>query len=73
VEGMLGFAPSSGDQPMTVTIFSYNGRVHIGFGTDATLVPDPARLPGLFIEEAIELYAAATGKRFTRDDMSLVD
>lgn len=72
VEGMLGFAPSSGDQPMTVTIFSYNDRVHIGFGTDATLVPNPQRLPELFIEEAIALYTAVTGKRIARDDVPTV-
>jgi diacylglycerol O-acyltransferase len=72
VEGMLGFAPSSGDQPMTVTIFSYNDRVHIGFGTDATLVPNPQRLPDLFIEEAIGLYTAVTGKRIARDDVPTV-
>ena len=34
VEGVLGWAPASGDCPMTITIFSYNGRVHVGFGVD---------------------------------------
>lgn len=62
VEAMLGWAPSSGDQPMTICIFSYNGRVHVGFGTDATLVPDANRLPQIFSEEARALYAAITGK-----------
>ncbi len=32
VSGVLGWAPTSGDQPMSITIFSYNGRVHVGFG-----------------------------------------
>ncbi len=44
VDQLVGFAPCSGNQPMTTTIFSYNGGVTIGFATDATLVPDPAEL-----------------------------
>jgi len=40
VHQVIGFAPSSGDQPMTCTIFSYAGTVTIGFATDATLLPD---------------------------------
>lgn len=62
VEAMLGWAPSSGDQPMTICIFSYNGRVHVGFGTDATLVPDATRLPEIFVEQARDLYSTITGK-----------
>lgn len=62
VEGVLGWAPSSGDQPMTICIFSYNGRVHVGFGTDAKLIPDAERLPELFVEEARALYKAVTGR-----------
>jgi diacylglycerol O-acyltransferase len=41
---VIGFAPSSGDQPMTCTVFSYAGTVTIGFATDAVLVPDPREL-----------------------------
>jgi diacylglycerol O-acyltransferase len=44
VRQVIGFAPSSGDQPMTCTIFSYAGSVTIGFATDAALVPDPHEL-----------------------------
>jgi len=44
VEQIVGFAPCSGDQPMTATIFSYNGGVTIGFATDAGLIPDPQEL-----------------------------
>jgi diacylglycerol O-acyltransferase / wax synthase len=44
VRQVIGFAPSSGDQPMTCTIFSYAGSVTIGFATDAELVPDPREL-----------------------------
>lgn len=44
VHQVIGFAPSSGDQPMTCTVFSYAGSVTIGFATDAVLVPDPHEL-----------------------------
>ncbi len=44
VRQVVGFAPCSGDQPMTVTIFSYDGGVTVGFATVAGLVPDPAHL-----------------------------
>lgn len=38
---VVGFAPCSGNNPMTATIFSYNDQVTVGFATDAGLVPDP--------------------------------
>ncbi len=41
---IIGFAPCSGNQPMTTTIFSYNGTVTVGFATDAELVPNPGEL-----------------------------
>ncbi len=44
VRQVIGFAPSSGDQPMTCTVFSYAGTVTVGFATDASLVPDPHEL-----------------------------
>ena len=44
VRQVIGFAPSSGDQPMTCTVFSYAGTVTVGFATDAVLVPDPREL-----------------------------
>ncbi|MGB2969710.1 MAG: WS/DGAT domain-containing protein, partial [Candidatus Nanopelagicales bacterium] len=62
VDGILGWAPCSGDQPMTVCIFSYNGRVTVGFGTDKTLVPDVMRLSELFDEEFRSMYAEVLGR-----------
>ncbi len=44
VDGMVGWAPTSGRQAVTVCIFSYAGRVSVGFGTDRAVVPDPERL-----------------------------
>ena len=56
VEGVLGWAPCSADQPMTICIFSYNGRVAVGFGTDTTLIPDGETLGPLFTQEFTEMY-----------------
>ncbi|MCB0914803.1 MAG: wax ester/triacylglycerol synthase family O-acyltransferase [Actinobacteria bacterium] len=52
VAGILGWVPSSGDQPLGLCIFSYNGKVNIGIAADAGLVPDPERL-GQYIESAV--------------------
>lgn len=51
VEQVVGFAPCSGNQPMTATIFSYNGGITFGFATDAGLLPDPDALVGYVLEE----------------------
>ena len=51
VHQVIGFAPSSGDQPMTCTVFSYAGTVTIGFATDAALVPDARELVRGTVEE----------------------
>lgn len=40
VAGVVGWAPTSMRQALTVTIFSYAGQVTIGFGTDPAVVPD---------------------------------
>ena len=61
VDGVLGWAPCSGDQPMTICIFSYNGRVAVGFGTDALLVPDGDTLGPLFAEEFAQMYDTIVG------------
>jgi diacylglycerol O-acyltransferase len=51
VQQVVGFAPCSGDQPMTATIFSYNGGVTVGFATDAGLIPDPQVLSASVVDE----------------------
>jgi diacylglycerol O-acyltransferase len=55
VRQVIGFAPCSGDQPMTATIFSFNGTVTIGFATDARLLPDPETLVDLVVAEAASM------------------
>jgi diacylglycerol O-acyltransferase len=52
---VLGFAPCSGNQPLTATIFTYDGGVTIGFAGDAALVPELPRLVGHVVAEVREL------------------
>jgi diacylglycerol O-acyltransferase len=51
VEGMVGWAPLSGNQPMSFTIYSYDGKVFVGIACDADLVPDH--------EQIVDGFAAA--------------
>jgi diacylglycerol O-acyltransferase len=51
VTQIIGFAPCSGNQPMTTTIFSYQGEVTVGFATDAGLIPDPQVLAADVVAE----------------------
>jgi diacylglycerol O-acyltransferase len=44
VEGMVGWAPLAGDQPMSFTIYSYDGKVFVGIACDADLVPDHGQI-----------------------------
>jgi len=37
---MVGWAPLSGNQPMSFTIYSYDAKVFVGIACDAGLVPD---------------------------------
>jgi diacylglycerol O-acyltransferase len=57
VEGMVGWAPCSAQQALTVCIFSYAGQVTVGFGTDRAVIGDPERLVAAF---AAEVEAALT-------------
>jgi len=49
--GVLVWAPCSGSVSMSVTIFSYAGKVTVGFLTDAGLVPDPEAIATGFTRE----------------------
>jgi diacylglycerol O-acyltransferase len=51
VRGVLVWAPCSGSIGMTVSIFSYAGKVTVGFMTDTGLVPDPQPLVRAFDAE----------------------
>ena len=45
VRGVLVWAPCSGGVGMSVSVFSYAGKVSVGFLVDAGLVADPHRWP----------------------------
>jgi diacylglycerol O-acyltransferase len=55
VAGVLVWAPCSGDMRMTVSLFSYGGKVTAGFLTDAGIVPDPQPLADAFRAELLSL------------------
>jgi NRPS condensation-like uncharacterized protein len=57
VRQVIGFAPCSGDQPLTATIFTYAGTVTVGFAGDSDLVPDPQTLVALVESELGDLVA----------------
>ena len=61
VAGVLGWAPCSGDQPMTICTFSYNGNVAVGFGTDKTLIPHTHRLGELLEIEFQQICSEVSG------------
>ena len=63
VEGVLVWAPCSGSIGMTVSIFSYQGEVTVGFMADTGLVPDPQPLVAAFDAELKQL---CRGTRSTR-------
>ena len=60
VRGVLVWAPCSGSVGMSVSIFSYAGKVTVGFLTDAGLVPDPQVLADRFAKQLRSLRRALT-------------
>ena len=59
VQGMTGWAPLSGDQPLSFTIYSYNGSVTVGIACDRTLVPDHELIVDGFAAAFEELTSTA--------------
>ena len=55
VAGVLVWAPCSGSVGMSISVFSYDGRVTVGFMTDGHLVPEPAELVDAFEATLAEL------------------
>jgi hypothetical protein len=69
VAGVVGWAPTSARQALTITIFSYAGEVTFGFGTDPAVVADANTLVTLLGEELAEAVATVgvSGPLVTRD------
>ena len=59
--GVLVWAPCSGSVGMSVSVFSYDRKVMVGFLVDAGLVPDPQLLADGFRAEVLSLARAARG------------
>ena len=57
--GVLVWAPCSGSVGMSVSVFSYAGKVTVGFLTDAGLVPEPQQLADRFKQSLLALARAA--------------
>ena len=51
VGGVLVWAPCSGSIEMSVSLFSYAGKVTVGFLVDAALDPEPQALADVFRDE----------------------
>jgi WS/DGAT/MGAT family acyltransferase len=59
LEGVLVWAPCSGSVGMSVSVFSYAGRVTVGFLVDSGLVPEPQTLADGFRSDVLALARAA--------------
>jgi diacylglycerol O-acyltransferase / wax synthase len=65
VRGVLVWAPCSGGVGMSVSVFSYAGKVSVGFLVDAGLVADPQPLARGVRNEVLRLARAARRERAT--------
>lgn len=61
--GLMFWAPQTGKVGLSVSIFSYAGKVTVGVSADAGLVPDPHRLLIAFQDELDALASAAAPAR----------
>jgi diacylglycerol O-acyltransferase len=59
LRGVLVWAPCSGTVGMSVSVFSYAGKITVGFLTDAGLVPEPQALADGVRDELLALGRAA--------------
>jgi hypothetical protein len=60
---MMGWAPESGRQTLGTCIFSYDGRLHVGFKVDTSTITDPEALVAAFEAELAALRRLAPGPR----------
>jgi diacylglycerol O-acyltransferase len=63
IEGVLVWAPCSGSLGMTVSIYSYDGKVTIGFMTDTALNLDPDALARAYEAELGALVGSPAADR----------
>ena len=60
VSSVCAFVPTSGDQPLGICVFSYNGSVAVGVSGDSRMVPDPDHISEGVGRHVDALFAAAT-------------
>jgi diacylglycerol O-acyltransferase len=65
VTGVLVWAPSSGSLELSVSIFSYAGKVTVGFLADAALIPEPRELADAFRDELLGYARSARATAHT--------
>jgi len=67
VENFIGWVPMTGRVGMGISIFTYAGKVGIGFVTDEGLVPDPDTILNNFEDELNHLFnIAGTGELYSK-------
>ncbi len=63
LRGVLVWAPCAGSVSTSVSIFSYDGQVTVGFMVDAGLVPDPAAIVAAVDDELAALMPPVSPQR----------
>lgn len=63
VRSILGWVPTTGDQPLGICLFSYDGAVNVGVATDARMIPDPLHLVELIEHHLTGLAAPVDATR----------
>lgn len=66
VDAVLVWAPCSGSMQMSVSLFSYGGKVTVGFLVDPGVIDDPQRLADDFRAELLALAGRSRAIRVTR-------
>lgn len=55
--GILGWVPGASQQTLGACIFSYNGRISVGFKADTTVLPDVGNIVACFEAELADVTA----------------
>jgi diacylglycerol O-acyltransferase / wax synthase len=67
IDGVLVWAPCSGSMQMSVSLFSYGGKVTVGFLSDPGVVDDPQALADAFRDELLALARRARTIRMPQE------
>lgn len=58
VRNIIGWVPTSSDQPLGVCMFSYNDKIGVGVAGDTRMIPDPTRITQLMVQHLDRLRLA---------------